>query len=66
MDSQDSPHRTHRTCRSRRARPHQLALGIVFLCVGVGLLVGPGAAGVPFLVLGLVFLSTGVTRRVRR
>ena len=43
-----------------------LSLGIVFTCVGIGLFAGPGTVGVPFLVIGLVFLATVLTRRRRR
>ncbi|KQS98632.1 hypothetical protein [Cellulomonas sp. Leaf395] len=43
-----------------------LSLGIVFTCVGIGLFAGPRTVGVPFLVIGLVFLATVLTRRRRR
>ena len=66
MDSQEPPV-DDAVARAKKESENRalLALGIVFTCVGVGLFAGPGTVGVPFLVMGLVFLSTAMTRRRR-
>lgn len=42
-----------------------MAIGIVFLAVGIGLFLGPGNGGVAFLVIGLVFLASARVQRRR-
>ncbi|WP_456786188.1 hypothetical protein [Cellulomonas sp. P5_C5] len=40
-------------------------LGIIFIVVGIGLFVGPGSAGIPFIAIGVVFLASSAAQKRR-
>ncbi|MDO5736953.1 MAG: hypothetical protein Q4P15_10815 [Propionibacteriaceae bacterium] len=65
MATQQPGDRSPRGPRNKKAQDSYLALGIVFLAVGIGMSFGDSSAWVAFLVLGITFLAVSGSMRAR-